>query len=425
MKKVILHVGSHKTGTTSLQAAFQATNWEEFDCGTRYAAFKQKNHSTAINTLFSEDRYNLPKWKNSGTPNDIVDQRYDEYKKILMQDIKNPEIKNLFISGEGISFLSDREKFNLCEFFRNNQCKVEIIAVVRDPYTFAISSTQQRLKNGIKNLNEINPRIRQRLKGFLKCLPKKNINVYRYEDLTKDGLISSFSKILGVTLIEPERKNESVSQECLALIYELNNCGIETRGSKQNINARAYLISNMRSFFALGRKSLGLTKIPQMPINQSAVEKDLKWLSAKFNVSYEVDLTDISVTVPELSISTNLVKRFFHELGFHYDPKAVVRENLKIQYQKLVNSFKLEDEAKILLKNNQAEQAKSIIMGLIDSGDNRNSVFALASQILAQLNDIPGAIKYAQCAMDATDNSLLTLAKNDNYLSDLKKLINV
>jgi len=53
MKEVILHIGQHKTGSTSIQF-----NLQDFDDGkSRYAQLGHPNHSVPLFTFYSHQRY--------------------------------------------------------------------------------------------------------------------------------------------------------------------------------------------------------------------------------------------------------------------------------------------------------------------------------------------------------------------------------
>ena len=51
MREVIIHIGLHKTGSTSIQKALYGYQ----DVSTRYACFKEANHSIPMFTIFSKN----------------------------------------------------------------------------------------------------------------------------------------------------------------------------------------------------------------------------------------------------------------------------------------------------------------------------------------------------------------------------------
>ena len=51
MREVIIHIGLHKTGSTSIQKALYGYQ----DVSTRYACFAEANHSLPMFTIFSKN----------------------------------------------------------------------------------------------------------------------------------------------------------------------------------------------------------------------------------------------------------------------------------------------------------------------------------------------------------------------------------
>ena len=129
MKEVILHIGSHKTGTTAIQSSIRNYNFNK----TKTAAFLQVNHSIPMYTIFSKNYLNHHIWKKLGFSNEqLNDQTCD----------------TLIISGEAISFLHPDEKISLINFFKNKKLDLKIIYFIRNPFDFCISVFQQRIKGG-------------------------------------------------------------------------------------------------------------------------------------------------------------------------------------------------------------------------------------------------------------------------------------
>ena len=61
MEEAILHIGTDKTGTTSLQQSFAG-----YDDGTSMYTELPKNNSVPFDTIFSDDFTSLYKWKRRG-----------------------------------------------------------------------------------------------------------------------------------------------------------------------------------------------------------------------------------------------------------------------------------------------------------------------------------------------------------------------
>ena len=110
-KQLMLHIGLHKTGSTSIQAALKGYNKNK----VRSIAFKEANHSIPMYTIFSEERYNYHIWQKEGLSKGDIDKKKNAYLNILIKEFKNNKVKTLIISGEDLSVLKDHEVKALSE----------------------------------------------------------------------------------------------------------------------------------------------------------------------------------------------------------------------------------------------------------------------------------------------------------------------
>ena len=135
MKTVILHIGLHKTGTTTLQGCLKGYKSQEI----KYASFEDENHSIPIFTIFSDNRYKYHIWKTTCLNNKEIDQYRLKNIRVLENDLLDRSSSKLLISGEDISILKKREKEALIEFFKKRNADVEVIAYVRSPISWCAS----------------------------------------------------------------------------------------------------------------------------------------------------------------------------------------------------------------------------------------------------------------------------------------------
>ena len=344
MREVILHVGMHKTGTTSIQDSLYNIDSNGF----RTLGFAEKNHSFPMYTIFSEKRLNYHIWKNRGWNDNQIVEKKVEYEKILEEEIRDESVDCFLLSGEAMSNLTESEQINLCEFFKERNLKVRVIYVVRDPISFAASSNQQYAKGGAKALTKINPRYKKRISGFIKGCDHDNVSIFKYELLAKKGLIKAFSEIIGFTLDEKPRRNESVTSEALALIYALNNIKTSTRGSEINFNARRATIRAISSFFSKsnGFKKLTLTKFDLV---DEAVAEDLVWLEKNFGISYQlpVEAGQQELVFDEYP-SAECLSEFFGGYDLHYEASESLADNLENLYAKFFRISDINSQLKSL-----------------------------------------------------------------------------
>jgi hypothetical protein len=147
LKELILHVGFHKTATSSFQATCVKNRELLADQGIYYPSFSLgnktiNNHSAPIASLFSEHPSSLRVNVIQGHEGE-VNQVREQFEKILGSQ------RNTLISGEGISMLSGNALGKLKEQIEAQGFTIRVLCSVRKPYAFTCSSFQQLVKGGI------------------------------------------------------------------------------------------------------------------------------------------------------------------------------------------------------------------------------------------------------------------------------------
>lgn len=141
MKKCLIHIGMHKTGSTSIQESLNGFSNKNF----YYANLGQSNHSVPIYVLFSKN------WNGhfllKGKPYEQIVQMKKETHENLISSIEKAKNRTLIISGEDIVSLTEDE----LSFFRNflndqGYQHIQIFAYVREPVEFISSAFQEILK---------------------------------------------------------------------------------------------------------------------------------------------------------------------------------------------------------------------------------------------------------------------------------------
>ena len=84
MKEVILHIGIHKTGSTSIQKALKGYNKD----GVKAIGFEEENHSIPMYTIFSESRYDYPIWRERNYCRGDIEKKKSDVKDAIRQSNK-------------------------------------------------------------------------------------------------------------------------------------------------------------------------------------------------------------------------------------------------------------------------------------------------------------------------------------------------
>ena len=207
IKKLILHLGMSKAGSTSIQHTLfnNATILEKN--GFRYLTEWGQNHLHVLKHIFSSFPVSPLDRKLIGRPLTEKERERDKRKLIntMLEVINSTDCENLILSGEfwgQLHFDSTIENISnfLDKYFRRKGIEAHIIFLVRNPLTHTISSFQQKLFAGTYNEHFLEGNIRA-FEGIINLQKHftDSLTLLKFEDaaLDKDGLVGCFLKAIG------------------------------------------------------------------------------------------------------------------------------------------------------------------------------------------------------------------------------------
>ena len=148
--KIIVHAGFHKTGSTSLQHALAQSQIKgNLPSGVGYFTISYKNElynnpSTFISCAFGTSG----RLSRVAIRKKLSDYKEDDF-RLHLEHFSKQNLGCLIISSESISTLSEEGliKFRNClESFTSD---LDLIGLIRPPYSWLNSSVQQRIKEGL------------------------------------------------------------------------------------------------------------------------------------------------------------------------------------------------------------------------------------------------------------------------------------
>lgn len=150
MKTCYLHVGFHKTATTTFQQICGKNRDILRKSGVFYPKFvyppekgNRWNHSGPISQIYKRRNVKVSKIMSSSnerTKNRSFNQK--SFLKALHQD------SNLLLSGEALSCWPEKQYLRFLDDLDTFGFNVKVLALVRAPYSFACSAIQETLKSG-------------------------------------------------------------------------------------------------------------------------------------------------------------------------------------------------------------------------------------------------------------------------------------
>ena len=219
-KRLILHAGMHKTGSSSIQAFLQSA---ELDNAT-YFRWDKSNHSILFVTLFAEHPEAHWYFRQRRVPLAQISAERARLKRDLQRQIEAAPHDLFLFSAERI-YGASRADLRACRaFFAPFFDPVSVCCYLREPLSFAASMLQQSLKTGaVPGPRALMPRFRQRIGNLDRVFGSDNVQTRLYADprRAEQDVVADFCRWTGVRSGGAQRVevNKSLSVDATALLY--------------------------------------------------------------------------------------------------------------------------------------------------------------------------------------------------------------
>ena len=282
-KRVVLHIGMHKTGSTSVQAAYESHSI--------YCKFGPPNHSIAATTVFHRDPYDYHIHKRARLTRAEVDEKRMLWRSELEESLGQDK-ETLLLSGEDFSLLDRDGVQEFASVVGGVASNVEVYAYVRPPLSFSTSAFQQHVAQGARRFLLPLPRYRERFEKFGSIFGQDRLRLRLYDRSRFDAgdVVSDFAqwaRIPSAGRIGRD-SNRSLSAAATAALFIWNREGMAGRDIMRNVPVRRKILRVLRS---LPGPSL------QLSAKMIAVDHDdVRWLesTAKFSLEEQRDDSGIS-----------------------------------------------------------------------------------------------------------------------------------
>jgi hypothetical protein len=295
-KRLILHIGFPKTGTTTIQ---------NFLYERRKILLKDKrilypsstpNHSNLLITLFSEHPGKFVANRMNGiTEKNELNNLIDEYRTKLEKELSLEKYNTIFFSAEGMINLKPPELLHLKEWASKYVDSWTVVVYVRNPVNYSISVIQELLKMG-RTLEKLYdsppvPRYRWTLKNYSQVFGKERIKIFDFETTVKENFIRNFCNQMGIDDVfdefPNERHNPSMSMEAALVLSRINHIRplFFDDGKRNEARTNQELAQVQR---IKGRK-FDLPKTIQAKVLEKSRE-EIQWLNSEFNLDLYEDV---------------------------------------------------------------------------------------------------------------------------------------
>lgn len=248
MKKLVLHMGMHKTGSSSIQTALDGYRGGGFEYAPLLpispAYDDASNHSFQIRVAFVGSFQKLGNFLGESVDEAAFQTMRTQCRAALAACLERSKASALIISAEEITRFDVDEMQAMGDFFRAHGWAATVYAYVRNPYDYVSSATQEIVKSGHAgdNLHPLSYRENFGPAEAVFGADKVLYRLYRRESLVDGDSVADFCDWIGVTRRAPSalfswrglkkcllrRKvevNVSLSTDAVRCMFALNKHG--------------------------------------------------------------------------------------------------------------------------------------------------------------------------------------------------------
>ncbi|NYS78426.1 hypothetical protein HZS80_12030 [Halomonas glaciei] len=286
IEEAIVHVGMHKTGSSSIQDTFSKIEMEEVE----YLSLGSANHSGFLATVLSENPQNYHNHIRNGRSLAQVQALKEAYTKRLHEELESVDKPRILISAEYLSRPDGGSgELEYLHSILSQYCRrIRVIGYVRPPIGYMQSAFQQTLKGGANlsfNLNSVYPNYYKRFAKMDVVFGKENVELVAFgkDALHKGDAVQDFALRIGAA-VQPKqiiRANESLSLEATALLYTFRRFGSKPIGYEGFSRDNNLLIEILAG---IGNQKLVFGEAVVMPVLEN-YRKDLDWMSERLGRS--------------------------------------------------------------------------------------------------------------------------------------------
>ena len=297
-QSIILHVGLHKTGSTSIQNNCQFHSHEFLlDHGIFYANFisngkLRPNHGGPITAALLDDPDKYGKqWRSqlTGDP-----QR--EFREYFDEILENPQAEHLLLSGESLSLLEDEDMRLLQSKLLAHTEQLRVLVFLRNPYSFLESIIQQRVRvNWAGDIEPLITVMRERYQRLHNVFGGA-LEVLNFDECLQHpkGLLGSFFTHCGIPEADLEQLVPVVANTRISLEAYQMMLGINKRCPKEADSQPSRVPRDLRALHTLPGNRFHLRDLPVSP-HFAQLKEETLWLEDQLGLHFKPYDFDTSI----------------------------------------------------------------------------------------------------------------------------------
>ncbi len=234
-RRVILHIGMHKTGTTSLQQTLGNSRHILEKFNVYYPSIKPFNHSANFPPVVMSNPLKFEIFKQRGIYcEDHAVKESNRLRDLWVEEFKSCKLGNFIISGEELSKMHEEDVRNMDKFLKRYFDDIIVIIYVREPSSFIPSVISEFVKHGGKRIISENytshfPFYKVRIQKYINTFGNNKVIVrsFNKNHFKNNDLFDDFFAALNIkcdtNLLRRVTVNQSLSRDAVMFLLEYNN----------------------------------------------------------------------------------------------------------------------------------------------------------------------------------------------------------
>lgn len=276
-KKLYLHIGSPKTGTTSLQMRLFQNSKTLADQGFCYPG-KEFSHQK----IFFSTGCSPKDWARQfrGQNHQAVMKVVNNYMESFEKDLKT-DFRNYIVSSEDLFITNESYIQNLLNYLNHFFDEVIVIAVIRDPIDYYRSYQQELIK--ARSYIESPYHFKYNIKKVVETWAAfADTTIIRF--MPGEDIFDSFCDLTGLKsnrfVKRPNNNNSSMSIEQILLLEKVQKHLYKEKDDMLKVHLKA--ISNINAPFGSKVKLQDWVK----PVIYQNHKEDIDWLFTKYGIDF-------------------------------------------------------------------------------------------------------------------------------------------
>lgn len=280
----ILHIGMHKTGSSSIQESLHSKLSTSEWC---YLDLIHANHGVVCGHAFRSG-FATPLDRAQGLDDSQIAPRREWNRQLVVAALRGCRAENAILSGEGFSIFTADEAAELASLLKQHVCSVRVVGYVRPPLSFLESRFQEQLKVHAPNWHKVtDAKYRFRFEKYDLLYGRAQVDVRRFEParFPEGCVVRDFCARLGIRLQADwiVRTNEGLSREASSLLYAYRRFSTPVATSREQYSAERTMIARLQE---IGGDKLRFTRSlsADMLVGHEA---DIAWMEERLGESLQ------------------------------------------------------------------------------------------------------------------------------------------